>query len=251
MIKKLVVSCIAVALTSCAVKQENYGQISQDDPFEPYNRSMYSFNKTIDGYVLRPVAVAYDTVTPDVVDKGVDNFFSNIGELNTIANGLLQGKFSQSGTDTIRFLVNSTIGLLGIFDIASEMGLEKHDEDFGQTLAMWGVDSGPYIMLPFLGPTTLRNLPNEGFEHYLNPLNELDNENIEYGLKGLSFVNMRQGLLDYDDLLDESFDEYIFVRDAYLKNRNYKVYDGNPPIDLDVLDDEALDECDPDFDELC
>ncbi len=251
MFKKIAIACLAVSLTSCAMKPENYGQTSEGDPLESFNRNVYAFNKTMDDYVLRPVAVAYDTVTPEVVDDGIDNFFSNLGEINTIANDLLQGKFAQSGSDTLRFLVNSTIGLLGFIDVASAMGLEKHDEDFGQTLAMWGVNSGPYIMLPFFGPTTLRDLPNEVFEYYLDPVNEIDEDKYRYGVKGVGFINMRQGLLEYDDLLKESFDEYIFVRDAYLKNRNFKVYDGKPPVKLDDLDMNSLEECDPEFDELC
>jgi phospholipid-binding lipoprotein MlaA len=240
----------ALLLSGCATTSDNYGKMSNTDTFEEMNRGVYRFNKTIDSVALRPVAVAYDKITPDVIDQGIGNFFSNLGEPSTIVNGLLQGKFRQAGQDTLRFLTNSTFGMLGFIDIAGEIGWEKNDEDFGQTLAVWGVESGTYIMLPFFGPTTFRNLPSKVVEYHLDPLKDMTNEMARYSLNGLNFINIRQGLLNYDELLDEALDEYTFVKDAYLKNREFKIYDGKPP--MKPLEEEfQFEECDPTFDEFC
>ncbi len=204
------------------------------DPLEPVNRAMFSFNRTADRYVLKPVAKGYKAVVPDVAQRGVINFFSNLGEPITIVNGLLQGKFVQAGSDTGRFLLNSTAGFAGLMDVATDAGLKKHDEDFGQTLGYWGVGTGAYLMLPFLGPSNGRDLIGRGVDYFTAPQyyvqqNNGDEDAIFYGLTALELVKLRTQLLSADSLIDGAIDPYIFVRTAYLQNRLNDVYDGAPP----------------------
>ncbi len=216
-------------LSACATVP---GGTTKDDPFESYNRAMFSFNDGLDTYLLRPVAEGYDAVLPSPVKKGVSNFFSNIGDIFVILNDLLQFKFVQALQDTSRFFFNSTIGLYGLIDVATPMGLPKHHEDFGQTLATWGVDSGPYIVLPFYGPRTLRSTGGLIVETIHAPINEIENQDTFYATFALETIDARYNLLDESRIVDQAaLDQYSFVRDAYLQHRKNLIYDGNPPED--------------------
>lgn len=206
------------------------------DPWESYNRSMFAFNDVTDRYVLKPIAKGYVYVTPNLFRKGVNNIFSNLGEISTVLNDLLQGKPKQALNDSGRFLINSTIGLVGLFDVASRMGLKPSDgEDFGQTLAVWGVNSGPFVVLPFLGPSTVRDAGALPVDWYSHPEAYIDNQRIENTLLGLYVVNLRANLLDLEKHL--TGDRYTFVRDAYLQRRIFLINDGVVEDDFGLDDD--------------
>ncbi|MEM7358090.1 MAG: VacJ family lipoprotein [Pseudomonadota bacterium] len=235
---KLITKCILIGLiislcSACNTLQktdDTQRQISSD-PMEGFNRGVYSFNNTADKYVLRPVAKAYDYTLPKPVKTGVRNFFSNLGEpLNTL-NNLLQGKFDRALTSTYRFTVNSTVGLLGLIDVAKKLDVEPAREDFGQTLAAWGAGPGPYIMLPFLGPTNLRDGVGRITDTaILYPINELtDSSGGRTGLVFLDVVSTRAQLLGTDSLLDSQLDPYAFLKQAFEQNRINALYDGDPP----------------------
>lgn len=195
------------------------------DPWEGMNRKVFSFNDWFDGHLFKPVAKVYGKVTPDAVQSGIGNFFSNLGELPTLGNDLLQGKFARAGSASGRFLINTTLGLFGVIDVATKMGVEHHDEDFGQTLAVWGVDSGPYIVLPFMGASTLRDGAALVVDWNTDPLAYIDDTNTEYGLRALDLLDTRADLLKAEELIIG--DRYVFIRDAYLQSREYEVNDGN------------------------
>lgn len=191
------------------------------DPLEGFNRGVYSFNQGMDTVLFDPISKVYQAITPDVVDEGVSNFFSNLGEISNIANGILQLKIDQALSDATRFIFNSTIGLLGFFDISTAIGLPEHDEDFGQTLAHWGVGPGPYLVAPFFGPTTLRDstilIVDAGL---LNPVFYLDNTVLKAGLLTLDYVDFKADLLSAKGILEEAaLDEYEFVKSAYFEKR--------------------------------
>ncbi|MGO3739845.1 MAG: MlaA family lipoprotein [Marinomonas foliarum] len=202
---------------------------TKEDPWEGFNRSMFIFNDTVDGAVLKPVAQGYKAVTPTPVQKGVSNFFSNLGEIGNITNNLLQGKWDGTASSTFRFLINSTAGWFGLFDIASELGLKKYDEDFGQTLGYWGVSSGPYLVLPFFGPSTVRDGSAFAVEYtYVDETGLLDlNSDEKLGLLGLDAVDTRARYLNAEGMIIG--DRYSFIRDVYLQTRAYEVHDGNVP----------------------
>lgn len=229
-----------LVLAACASPANHY------DPLESVNRPIYQFNVAADKVLLKPVAKAYRAVTPQFVQTGVHNFYENIDDVFTIINGALQGKAKQAGSDTLRVLLNTTVGVVGLVDVASHVGLEKHDEDVGQTLGYWGVGSGAYVMLPFMGPSTLRDLSHFPLRFVLSPIGEVEYIPLRNTLYGLSLVDTRAQLLDYDALLDDAFDPYSFVRDSYLQQRYNKVWDGNPPEPLKLSDDEAESEAGPD-----
>ena len=204
------------------------------DPFEDMNRVVYDFNETIDDNLLEPVSRAYKEHTPGIIQSGVSNFFGNLRDVSTLANQILQFKPVESVTTLGRVIVNSTIGLFGLFDVASEIDLTKSTEDFGQTLAVWGVGDGPYVMIPLLGPSTVR----DGVGLYVdltsdaNMINEMD----DIGFVSASMMNIvdkRVELLPATDLLDQSDDPYITMRSSYLQKRQFDIFDGNPPIEED------------------
>jgi phospholipid-binding lipoprotein MlaA len=227
--------CVLAGLL-CASPTWSQGNEVPEDPWEGFNRKIHSFNDTADRWVMKPVAKGYTKVTPDPVEKGVSNFFGNLLEVRNVVNDLLQGKWAQAGNDTGRFLVNSTLGVAGIFDVARHMNLEKSDgEDFGQTLAVWGVDSGPFLVLPFLGPSTLRDTGALPVDWNLNPIAELDDVPTRNGLRVLEYVDTRAQLLDAEALL--SGDRYVFIREAYLQRREYLINDGDVPDDFDDFGD--------------
>jgi phospholipid-binding lipoprotein MlaA len=200
------------------------------DPWEGFNRGVYSFNDTFDEYVAQPVARGYVKVLHREIRGRVSNFFSNIGDLLIGANNFLQGKFEEGVNDWARFTFNSTIGLLGIHDVATEMGLEKHNEDFGQTLGRWGTPSGPYLILPFLGSSTVRDAAGTAVDWAVQPVGEVRPIALRNTLYGLYFVNTRAELLEASRILEEAaLDRYVFQRDAYLQRRRSLIYDGSPP----------------------
>ncbi|MGB0956030.1 MAG: MlaA family lipoprotein [Panacagrimonas sp.] len=213
------------------------------DPLEPVNRGIYKFNRTADKYVLRPVASGYVKVVPGKARRGVSNFLDNLFYPTTIVNALLQGKVKQSGRDLARFGLNTTAGLLGFIDVASWVGLEKNDEDLGQTLGRWGVGEGWYLMLPLLGPSSNRDLIGSVGDAFTSPTAYVDSE-VAIGLGVVNAIDTRAELLDADGLLDQQLDPYVFLRTIYLQRRLSLVHDGNPPQeefdfdDFDDLDDE-------------
>ncbi|QKX18865.1 VacJ family lipoprotein [Microbulbifer sp. YPW1] len=201
------------------------------DPWEGFNRAMFRFNDTADRWFLKPAAVSYRQITPIFMQTGVSNFFSNLREINNILNDVLQWKWGQAGNDTGRFLVNSTVGLVGLFDVAQHMGLEPSDgEDFGQTLAAWGAPSGPYVVMPFIGPSTVRDVPGVVVEWYTNPLTYVDDTTVEYSLKVVDLVQFRASLLQAESLLQG--DRYVLMRDAYLQRREFLINDGEQEDDF-------------------
>lgn len=220
-----------ILMTGCATTQQNE-RVAKIDPFEPMNRAIFSFNEKADEYVIKPVAEAYKSVLPEFVRTGVTNFFGNINDILIAANNLLQGKPGNAANDIGRFLINSTIGILGLFDVATDMGLDKNREDFGQTLGVWGVPDGPYVVLPFFGASNVRD--TVGFvvdietDFILN--SDKLNRDQKIGSTVLRVINLRANLLDAGQLLDDAaFDKYSFLRDGYLQRRRNQIYDGNPP----------------------
>jgi phospholipid-binding lipoprotein MlaA len=219
------VACVALALVGCASTAER----TPTDPIEPFNRGVHKFNDSLDRAVLRPTAQAYVKVMPEWFRTGVGNFYTNLKGPGTILNQLLQGKFREAGQDTGRFLLNLTFGLGGVIDVATMNELPQHDEDFGQTLGTWGVPPGPYLVLPFLGPSTVRDGPSKIVDGFLEPLYWYPNDEARWGSLVLSFIDDRARLLPLDATLAETYDPYAFIRDAFLQRRQYLVYDGNPP----------------------
>ncbi|MCC5794402.1 MAG: VacJ family lipoprotein [Chromatiales bacterium] len=206
------------------------------DPFEPVNRAIFRFNDFGDRYFLRPVAVGWERATPGPMRRGASNFFSNLQYPVVIINQFLQGKFAEGGRDTARFVINSTIGLGGLFDPASELGLRENDEDFGQTLAVWGVPQGPYLMVPLVGPRTARHAVGSVTDLFIDPLVIYPDTTVRNTTAAVFIVHDRSTLLSADRQVREAFDPYIFLRDAYLQNRRFKILDGEIPED-DLLDD--------------
>lgn len=200
-------------------------QAEEQDSFEGFNRNMFYFNDKLDYYALRPAAVAYSDIMPNPLERGIANVFSNLDEITNVANDLLQGKFKQAGHDGGRFLINSTIGIAGLFDVAERAGLSKSDgEDFGQTLAVWGVGEGPYLMLPFIGPSTMRDAPSKLIDRLTDPLTYSDDVRLKNSARALDLLTTRVSLLGVDDIA--SGDRYLFVRDVYLQRNRYLVNDG-------------------------
>ena len=211
------------------------------DPLEIRNRSIYAFNENLDTAILEPAADGYDYITPNFLQKGFNNFFNNINYPVTIINQLLQGNIGDSLQDTLRFTINSSIGLLGLFDPASSMGLPEHDEDFGQTLAVWGIQEGPYLMLPFFGPKTLRSLAGDLTDVFFNPLLNIDDTNLKMKANIINILQDRSDLSTFEEELDNSFDPYQYIKDSYIQNRKYKIHNGG------ITED---DEVDFDFDDF-
>jgi phospholipid-binding lipoprotein MlaA len=233
MLKAFVLS-VVLAMTGCATTNQT---ADVNDPLEGYNRAMYKFNDVVDSAVIKPVSKGYDAVVPDPISRGVSNFFSNLNDVTVIINDLLQGKFEQAFQDTHRFVLNSTVGVAGIFDVASLSGLDKNDEDFGQTLGAWGVEPGAYVVLPFFGPRTVRDTVGLVGDYYSDPVTYVEGPGARNAFIGTRVVDTRAGLLKAEKVLDEAaIDEYAYVRDAYLQRRLNLVYDGNPPEeDFDVF----------------
>jgi phospholipid-binding lipoprotein MlaA len=217
---------LALALCGCATPGGNPA-----DPLEPFNRAMFSFNDSVDRAVLKPVAQGYRSVVPDLVRTGVSNFFSNLEDAWICVNNLLQGKFEDGGEDLGRFVFNSTFGLAGIFDFATDAGFQKHNEDFGQTLGRWGVADGPYLVLPLLGPSNFRDTVGWAGDYFTDPEFYLVSQSPETWIVfGTRVINVRTNLLETERIFDAAaIDKYAFLRDAYLQRRRSMIYDGNPP----------------------
>lgn len=212
----------------------------ENDPFEKMNRGILEFNLDVDRVILKPVAESYRKIAPTSVHKGIGNFFSNLWEPMTIVNDLLQGKAGQATNDTLRFLVNTTVGVLGIFDVASKLGLPRHKEDFGQTLAVWGVPAGPYLVLPFLGPGNLRDtvglVPQFAYSDAVRYLDSPD----RFYVSGVRMLDTRFRLLDADRLLEVQLDPYLFLRETWRQSRANLIHDGNPPRSEEGLSEDEL-----------
>lgn len=216
----------SIALGGCATGPDR----DPRDPLEPFNRAAYSFNELLDRAILKPLAGGYNYITPAPVNKGVTNFFNNLRDLRSAVNNLLQFKIGRAFSDVGRVAVNSTIGILGLMDVASNMNLPRYDEDFGQTLGVWGLGTGPYIVLPFLGPTTGRDGVGLVVDWYADPVTYIEDDTVRLSLRGLDIVDTRADLLSASRVVDQAaLDPYAFIRDAYLQRRENLVYDGNPP----------------------
>lgn len=210
------------------------------DPWEGFNRKVFVFNDTLDRFFLKPVARGYRWVTPNPVETGVTNFFDNVGEVPNLLNNALQWKWGKVGNNTGRLLLNSTVGLGGLFDVARHAGLEKRErESFGQTLSYWGLGQGPYVVLPFLGPSTVTDTVALPVDWYSDPVTYIRDDGWRWGLRALDVVQVRAGLLAAEELM--SGDRYTFIREAYLQRREYLVQDGRVEDDFGG-DMEALDE---------
>jgi len=208
-----------------------------DDPFEDLNRDIFIFNEKLDEKLLKPAALTYRKVTPQFARTGVTNFFNNLEEIDTTINQVLQGEIKYAFNDVSRFVINSTIGLLGLIDVASKMGLERHEEDFGQTLGVWGLNSGPYIMIPFLGPSNPRDLLSRPISSFLSGTFAMEDNDVKLTLIGIDALETRERLLDAETLIIG--DKYIFVKDAYVQSREYEINNGSTENDefLDDMDD--------------
>ena len=204
------------------------------DPFEDLNRDIFIFNEKLDETLLKPAAIAYRKVTPQFARSGVTNFFNNLEEIDTTINQVLQGEIKYAFNDAGRFVINTTIGLFGLIDVASKMGLERHEEDFGQTLGVWGFNSGPYIMIPFLGPSNPRDLLSRPISSFLSGTFAMEDDDVKITLVGIDALETRERLLDAETLIIG--DKYIFVKDAYVQSMEYEINNGS------TEDDEFLDD---------
>lgn len=217
---------LLAVLSGCATPHST----QTNDPLQSYNRAMYQFNDTLDTVLLKPIAKGYDAIMLDPLSHAISNIFSNLNDITVVLNDLLQFKFSQAGSDMHRLLVNSTVGVGGIFDVASLSGIEKHHEDFGQTLGHWGVGPGAYIVLPFFGPSTLRDtvgLVGDSVTDAARYIGHVPTRNETFGTR---VVDQRAGLFKAEKVLDAAaLDEYSYVRDGYLQRRQSLVFDGNAP----------------------
>lgn len=219
----------AALLAGCASVPPGAGS-NPTDPWERYNRHMTEFNERADRAVLKPIAKAYSRFVPQPARHCIGNAFSNIEDVPTALNNLLQGKLARAATDVCRFVVNSTVGLLGCFDVASQIGMDKGYEDFGQTLGAWGLEPGPYFVWPLLGPSTVRDSLGRVAGFYTDPVDYIDHVPTRNTLIGVRVVDTRATLLRAEKLVDRAaLDRYQFIRDAYLQRRRSLVHDGNPP----------------------
>lgn len=223
----LLVLCVS-GLSGCATVTTPDAR----DPWESWNRGVFHFNDAVDTAVLKPVATGYQKVTPTLVQKGVTNFFGNLIDMWSVVNNALALRPKETGDSVGRVMLNTTVGLLGVIDVASGLGIERHTADFGLTLARWGMGSGPYVVLPLLGPSTLRDTAGLPVDNWGNPINQFGDEATRTGMVVVKAVDTRARLLGAGDVLEgAALDKYSFMRDAYLQRRRNQVYDGNPPED--------------------
>ncbi len=232
-VKTMIITGIFLTLSACASQTtlESGIKSANVDPLEPANRKVYAFNDGLDRILVKPLAKGYAALTPDMMQTGITNFFDNLGYLNVIVNSSLQGKLDQSLSDIFRFLFNSTLGVAGLFDVATPMGLVAHEEDLGQTFAVWGSGQGAYLTVPIFGPNTIRDAPDLVTRWLLDPVNYLATA-VSLPATALYVINLRANLLDATHVVDDAaLDPYSFVRDSYLQRRNYLIFDGSPPTD--------------------
>ena len=226
--KNLLVVFFICLLAGCATNQSPE---EIPDPYEPVNRASYNFTDTLDRAFLKPVAEAYAEHTPQLVRTSITNFFDNLAYLNVVLNSFLQGKFDQGIADALRFIYNSTAGIGGLIDVGSKIGLEQHNEDLGQTLAVWGFGQGSYLYIPIKGPDSTRKLPDMATRTLLNPLTYVTGA-VLFPLTAVNIINTRANLLDATNVRDEAaVDPYTFTREAYHQQRRFLIYDGNPPVE--------------------
>ncbi|MCU7959708.1 MAG: VacJ family lipoprotein [gamma proteobacterium symbiont of Bathyaustriella thionipta] len=233
----LVSIVLILSLTGCASTPD---QGTPGDPWESYNRGMFKFNDTLDKAVMVPVAKGYRFIMPQPVNNGVSNFFDNIEDLPSALNNLLQFKLDKVGSDLSRFGINTTIGILGFMDVATNMGFRETKEDFGQTLGYWGMGTGPYVVLPLFGPRNVRDTAGLVVDWYTDPIYWAlrNNKHWAWGLRVLKFIDASEGLLSAGNILEAAaLDPYAFQRDAYMQYRLNEVYDGNPP---DIYEDDLF-----------
>lgn len=243
-------TCVLLSVACSTTPVKENAAPKKSDAFEGFNRSIHSFNESVDATVLKPMAKGYMSVAPEAVEKGVTNFFSNIDDIGVTVNDLLQFKMTQSGMDASRFIVNTTAGGLGIFDVAEMIDLPKHNEDFGQTLGFWGVPTGDFLMLPFIGPSSPRDVVGMVGDALLNPFNYtflfgggLALSAGTAGLSALDVTNTRANLMGTEKMINEAAtDRYSFIKHAYEQRREYLVHDGNVPNDdgVDLFDEDEL-----------
>jgi phospholipid-binding lipoprotein MlaA len=232
---------LLIALVSgCAT--DNGAQQDINDPFEPVNRVTYKINDWGDKFILRPIAKGYEWIAPDVVRTGINNFYENLTSPMDIVNALLQGKFVQAASDTGRFALNSTLGLAGFLDPATDVGLAPHEEDFGQTMGVWGIPQGPYLVVPLFGPRTVRSGVGNLVDALYHPQVQMSNSSLRTKINIMYFIHLRSTLLGVDKELQRAFDPYAFLRDAYLQNRRYLLFDGNLPDEDLFFEDEEFDD---------
>ncbi len=235
----IIIALLFLSFASGCASTQSKGAEANNDKLEPVNRVFFNLNETLDKFLLKPVAEPYAKYTPAIYRSGVTNFFDNLTYLNVILNSFLQGKFKQGLSDVARFIINSTIGIAGLNDIATSMGLERHNEDLGQTLAVWGAGLGSYLYIPLQGPDTVRNVPNIATSTLLNPLTYITSV-ILFPISALNIINTRANLLEATNIRDEAaIESYTFTREAYLQQRENLIYGGNPPIEGydDIFDD--------------
>jgi len=248
-LRKIFTTSFVLFSVACSTTPVKETTVQKDNAFEGFNRSIHAFNESVDSAILKPLAKGYMSVAPEVVEKGVTNFFSNIEDIGVTVNDLLQFKITQSGMDASRFIVNTTAGGLGVVDVASMIDLPKHNEDFGQTLGFWGVPSGDFLMLPFVGPSSPRDMVGMLGDALLNPFNYtfvfgggLALSAGTAGLSALDVTNTRANLMGTEKMINEAAggDRYNFIKNAYQQRREYLVHDGNVPTkdDIDLLDEE-------------
>jgi len=231
-------ACLGMLASACA-SQPTTNSDPERDPWEGFNRKIHSFNMGVDKAVLRPVAKGYDKVMPDAPQRGVRNFFNNLSWPVDFVNLILQGRFRDSMAETGRFLLNTTIGLGGFFDIASRGGHPDFNEDFGQTLAVWGWKDSNYLVLPFFGPHTVRDTLGRSIYGYLHPVSYYVREENNYVPLVVDLITLRAELLPLDEEIQAAEDPYVLIRDVYLQRRDFEIYDGNPPsTDYDALLDD-------------
>jgi len=224
----------AMLLQGCAAQQARVAY----DPIEPVNRAVFRFNETADRFVTKPVAQMYERILPQFVRTGVRNFFNNVGDVIVVANDLLQLKFTAASRDGVRLVANTVFGGLGLVDVAGMRGITKRREDFGQTLGYWGVSSGPYLVIPFLGPSTVRDAVGIVVDSRIDPVWQISDVPVRNSLTATQLVDLRASVLPAEKLLEQQPDRYSFLRDAYFQRRRNLIFDGNPPPDeFDDLED--------------
>ncbi|MEG0821819.1 MAG: VacJ family lipoprotein [Burkholderiaceae bacterium] len=236
--QRIGLACITLALAACASVPPNAGQ-DRRDPLESVNRQVFAFNDTVDRVAIRPVARAYVDYLPEGVRSCFSNAFSNLREPSNAVNNLLQGKAEAAVWSGVRLVLNSTFGIVGCFDVAGSSGIERYPEDFGQTLGVWGLKPGVYLVWPVFGPSSVRDTTGLGVETFLDPNFYLNEPVAAWGLAGARVINLRAELLPADKLLETALDPYLAVREAYFQRRRSLVYDGYAPLELDP--DEAPD----------
>jgi phospholipid-binding lipoprotein MlaA len=239
--RTLLCSIVLGTLSACVTLPPNAPR-SPQDPFERWNRGVYKFNDALDRGVTKPIAHGYVKVVPQPIRRGVSNFWANLNMTTVMINDTLQGKLKAAATDLGRFLLNSTVGIGGLLDPATQIGMPHNDEDFGQTLGHWGLHPGPFIELPVLGPSDLRDAPGKLVDVYTNPWEYVRNPWVEWSGYGLYLIDVRTGLLSLDSTLQSAYDPYALIRDTYLRRRAYLVSDGKIKDEEPLVDPDAPDQ---------